>query len=50
MDADNVRVRAVIFSHWGGLMELTWTIDRAFPHAIQTATQTLVEYDSGIRF
>lgn len=50
VDAGSVRVRAVIFSHWGGLTELTWTIDRASPQDLQLAIETLVDYMAPVLF
>ncbi len=50
-DASTARIRLVTFSMWGGFVESTYTVSRAFPHAILAEdTTTLIEYDCGVRF
>jgi len=48
---DTVTVRVVIFTKWGGFIEETYTITRAFPRIIEDIeTKTLVEWSINITF
>jgi hypothetical protein len=48
---DEVVVRVVLFTGWGGLQRWSYVIRRAFPHRILSRkVQTLVEYDCGVWF
>jgi len=50
-DAGTAIVRLVTFSMWGGFEEVRMTISRDFPHRIlETAVETLIEYDCGVSF
>jgi hypothetical protein len=47
----NVLVRVVWFSKWGGFFESTYTLSRLAPHQIQDLEiKNLIEYDCGILF
>lgn len=51
LDEETARVRLVTFTLWGGFIEQTYTIRRAFPHEILDIEETtLIEYDCGIMF
>ena len=46
-----VEVRVVTFSNWGGFYELTFTLNRDFPHTLLgVEDKLLVPYDCGIMF
>jgi hypothetical protein len=48
---DTVHVRIVMFTKWGGFIQLSYAINRDFPHAIQSIdSDVLVEYDCGVMF
>lgn len=48
---DTVNVRVVVFTDWGGFIEETYTITRAFPHIIKDVkTKTLVEWNANVTF
>jgi len=51
LDETTVIVRIVTYSKWGGFVEEKYTISRKFPHTIiDWKTETLVEYDCGVRY
>lgn len=51
MGADQVRVRLVSFSNWGGFSVQVYRLHRAFLHTpVQVETFDCVPYDIGIRF
>ncbi|CAG0995536.1 hypothetical protein ARNL5_03594 [Anaerolineae bacterium] len=48
---DTVEVKFVIFTKWGGFLQESYTISRAFPHRILNEEHTtLIEYDCGLNF
>lgn len=48
---DTVYVRIVVFTKWGGFIQLSYAINRNFLHAIQSIDDdVLVEYDCGVMF
>ena len=51
LEADQVVVKLVIFTDWGGFLRRTYTISRAFPHELlDVQDEILVEYNCGIMF
>ena len=51
INEDAVTVRVVIFTKWGGFIEETYTITRAFPHIIKDIqTKTLVPWQINLTF
>ena len=51
INKDTVIVRVVVFTKWGGFMEETYTITRAFPHTIEDIkTKTLVPWRINLTF
>lgn len=51
MGEDTATVKMVVFTDWGGFVELSTTISRGFPHEILLEEWLrLVEYDCGIQF
>jgi hypothetical protein len=48
---DLVTMQVMIFTHWGGFMQETYTIAGTFPHRILNQTrETLLEYNCGVSF
>ena len=48
MQDDEVQVKIVVFTAWGGFIQRTYTISRQFPHTItEENKKTLVPYDCG---
>jgi hypothetical protein len=48
---DLVTVQVMIFTHWGGFIQETYTIAGSFPHRILDQTkETLLEYNCGVSF
>lgn len=51
VEAENVQVRLVVFTNWGGFYRLTFDLNRQFPHNLQSPLrELLVPYDCGILF
>ena len=51
MDDENVKVRLVSLSKWGGFTESLFTISRTAPHhVLDLKTNSLMEYDCGVMF
>lgn len=48
---DLVTLQVMIFTHWGGFIQETYTIAGTFPHRILDQTrETLLEYNCGVSF
>jgi len=48
---DQVTMQVMIFTHWGGFIQETYTIASTFPHRILNQTrETLLEYNCGVSF
>jgi hypothetical protein len=48
---DRVTLQVMIFTHWGGFIQETYTIAGTFPHRILNQTsKTLLEYNCGVSF
>ena len=48
---DRVTLQVMIFTHWGGFIQETYTIAGVFPHRILNQTnETLLEYNCGVSF
>ncbi len=48
---DRVTVSMLTFTNWGGFIQRTYTLKRAFPHTIlEVQNETLVEYNCGVMF
>jgi len=44
-------VRFVLFTNWGGFLEIEYTFSRASPaQLLDVQTNTLVQYDCGLLF
>jgi hypothetical protein len=49
--ADNVKIRVVWFTKWGGFFESWITMNKTFPHQIlERNDENLLEYDCGVMF
>jgi hypothetical protein len=49
--ADNVKIRVVWFTKWGGFFESWITMKKTFPHQIlERNDENLLEYDCGVMF
>lgn len=48
---DSAIVRVVVFTKWGGFIEVRYTFSRSFPHRLLgMESETLVPYDCGVMF
>ncbi len=51
LDEETATVRFVLFTKWGGFIEVWHTLSREFPHMfVDGGSEVLIEYDCGINF
>lgn len=51
LDDENATIRFVIFTKWGGFIDVQYALTREYPHRLVDASyEALVEYDCGISF
>jgi hypothetical protein len=49
-EGDEAIVSLMVFTKWGGFKRITFTINKTYPHNVSEISESVLEYESSIRF